>query len=73
MVATVMRMHAMMQNTPSHIFSALPQMLRASVYHTAMKAAPRHKQIAKPRSAPNQTCKDLSVAVRRELNGEAPV
>lgn len=43
----------MRQNVPSQISSAEPQMLRARVYHTAMKAAPRHKQIVKPSSAPS--------------------
>jgi hypothetical protein len=43
----------MRQNVPSQMSSAEPQMLRARVYHTAMKAAPRHKQIAKPSSEPN--------------------
>ena len=66
-----MRMHAMMQNTPSQISSALPQMLRASVYQTAMKAAPRHRQTAKPRSAPNHTCKHESAAVHREQQRRA--
>ena len=53
-----MRIQAMMQNTPSQMFSAEPQMLRARVYQTAMKAAPMHKQIPKPRRAPNQTYKN---------------
>ena len=66
-----MRMHAMIQNTPSQISSALPQMLRASVYQTAMKAAPRHRQTAKPRSAPNHTCKHESAAVHREQQRRA--
>jgi len=54
-VQTVMRMEAMRQKTPSQMFSAMPQMSLANVYQTAMKAAPRHRQIMKPSNDPNHT------------------
>ena len=50
---TVMRMDAIMQNTDSQMSSAEPQTSRARVYHTAMNAAPRHRQSKKPRPAPS--------------------
>ena len=51
---TVMRMEAIKQKLPSQMSSAEPQMSRASVYQTAMNAAPRQRQITNPRIAPNQ-------------------
>ena len=62
----MMRTQATMQNTPSQMCSAAPQTLRARVYHTTIKTAPMQRQIPKPNSAPNQTCKRKSVAVHRE-------
>src|SRR5579859_6606724 len=45
-----------MQNTPCHISSADPQMLRANVYQIAIKAAPRRMHIRKPIKLPIQIC-----------------
>lgn len=47
-----MRMDAIIQKTDSQMSSAEPQMSLARVYHTAMNAAPRHRQRKKPSKAP---------------------
>ena len=62
-----MRIDAMRQKTPSQMFSAAPQTLRARVYQTAMKAAPSAKQIPKPRSEPNHIWDEIG------LGKEVPV
>jgi hypothetical protein len=47
-----MRMDAIIQKTDSQMSSAEPQISLARVYHTAMNAAPRHRQMKKPSKAP---------------------
>jgi hypothetical protein len=46
--------------------SAEPQMSRARVYHTAMNAAPRQRQIKKPSSAPSHILKSSAKPPRRK-------
>jgi hypothetical protein len=63
----VIRIEAMMQKTPSQMFSAEPHTSRASVYQIAMKAAPRHIQIPKPSKAPNQIYMDKRCKKKEDL------
>jgi hypothetical protein len=65
-----MRIEAMMQKTPSQMFSAEPHTSRASVYQIAMNAAPRHIQIPKPSNAPNQIYLDERCKKEEDLFDE---
>jgi hypothetical protein len=74
-----MMMAAIRQNAPSQMSSAPPQMSFASVYQTAMKAAPMHKQIRKPVSDPSHTYRfrviswseDYTCFIRRRLRARS--
>jgi hypothetical protein len=60
-----MRMEAIIQKTDSQMSSAEPQTSLARVYHTAMNAAPRHRQRKKPSNAPTHI---LFVSTFREAD-----